>query len=86
MQLLETAKFRRQRKSLRGEKETDALKKTILRIMADPAAGKKMAGELTSFYLSNGSISGRPQRLIYRYSADTLVLFSFGPRQGSARS
>jgi hypothetical protein len=83
MELLETAKFRKQRKSLYSEKDKDALKKTILRILADPATGKKMNGVLVPFYFCRCTVAGRTQRLIYGYAADTLILFSLGPRPGN---
>jgi hypothetical protein len=82
MQLLETTKFKKQRERLSNEKDKDALKKTILRILADPATGKKMNGELVPFYFCRCTVAGRTQRLIYGYAADTLVLFSLGPRPG----
>jgi hypothetical protein len=80
MQLLETAKFRKQRERLQGEKEKESLKKSILQILADPASGKKMNGELMPFHIYRCTVAGRPQRLIYQIAADALVLFSFGPR------
>ncbi|HSQ34853.1 MAG TPA: type II toxin-antitoxin system RelE/ParE family toxin [Candidatus Binatia bacterium] len=80
MQLLETAKFRKQRERLQGEKEKESLKKSIQRILEDPAAGKKMNGELMPFHIYRCTVAGRPQRLIYQLAADSLVLFSFGPR------
>jgi len=83
MQLLETARFRKQRARLHSEKDKDALKKTILRILADPAAGKRMNGELAPFHFCRCTIAGRTQRLIYGFAADTLILFSLGPRLGN---
>jgi hypothetical protein len=83
MQLLETSKFKKQRERLANEKDKDALKKTILRILADPATGKKMNGVLVPFHFCRCMVAGRTQRLIYGYAADTLVLFSLGPRLGN---
>jgi hypothetical protein len=80
MQLLETAKFRKQRERLQGDKEKESLKKSILQILADPASGKKMNGELMPFHIYRCTVAGRPQRLIYQIAADSLVLFSFGPK------
>jgi hypothetical protein len=85
MQFLETAKFRKQRQRLYFEKDKDALKKTILRILADPATGKKMNGGLAPFYFCRLTVAGRTQRLIYGYAADTLILFSIGPRLDRAK-
>ena len=86
MQLLETVKFRKQRERLYSEKDKDALKKAILRIFADPATGKKMNGELVPFHFCRCTIAGRTQRLIYGFAADTLILFSLGPRLGNVKS
>ena len=82
MRLLETAKFRKQREKLRGEKEKEALKKAILEVMENPLSGKKLKGELTPFRSCHYAAAGQSQRLIYKFEADTLILFSFGPRQG----
>jgi hypothetical protein len=86
MQLLETAKFRKQRAGLFSEKDKDALKKTILRILAEPATGKKLNGELAPFYFCRCMVAGRAQRLIYGYATDTLILSSLGPRPGNLKS
>ncbi|MBN2399073.1 MAG: type II toxin-antitoxin system RelE/ParE family toxin [Candidatus Aminicenantes bacterium] len=86
MQLLETTKFRKQRQRLNSEKDKDALKKAILRIMADPATGKKMNGGLASFHFCRCTIAGRPQRLIYGFASGKLILFSLGPRLGNIKS
>jgi hypothetical protein len=85
MQYLETAKFKKQRQRLYFEKDKDALKKTILRILADPATGKKMNGVLAPFCFCRLTVAGRPQRLVYGYAADTLILFSMGPRLERAK-
>jgi hypothetical protein len=85
MRIIETAKFRKQRGSLHSEEEKESLKKAILQIMADPASGKKLNGALVSFNSCRCAIAGRPQRLVYRCAADTLILFSLGPRHGTSK-
>jgi len=86
MRLLETAKFKKQRGKLRSELEKQALKKAIGEILENPLAGKKLKGELSlyrSFRFSAGSLS---QRLIYQLEPDSIILISFGPRQGIYKS
>lgn len=85
MRIIETAKFRKQRGWLHSEEEKESLKKAILQIIADPAAGKKLNGTLVSFQSHRCAIAGQPQRLIYGNAADTLILFSLGPRHGSCK-
>jgi len=86
MRLLETAKFKKQREKLRSEMERQALKKVIGEVLENPLAGKKLKGELSpyrSFRFSAGSLS---QRLIYLLEPDSIILISFGPRQGIYKS
>ncbi|MEI6613406.1 MAG: type II toxin-antitoxin system RelE/ParE family toxin [Chrysiogenales bacterium] len=86
MRLLETAKFRKQREKLRGENEKEALKKAILEVMENPLSGKKLKGELAPFRSCRYAAAGQAQRLIYKFETDTLILLSFGPRQGIYKS
>jgi hypothetical protein len=79
MRLFETAKFRKQREMLRGETEKEALKKVIHDVLGNPLSEKKLQGELAGFSHFRYSVSGQAQKLIYKFTADTLVLFSFGP-------
>jgi len=86
MRLLETAKFKKQREKLRSDLERQALKKAVSQVMDNPLAGKKLKGELSpfrSFRFSAGSLS---QRLIYQLESDSIILISFGPRQGIYKS
>jgi mRNA-degrading endonuclease RelE of RelBE toxin-antitoxin system len=86
MRLLETAKFKKQREKLRSEIERQALKKAIAEIMKNPLAGKKLKGELSPFRSYRFSTAGLAQRLIYQFESDSIILFSFGPRQGIYKS
>jgi hypothetical protein len=80
MRLIETAKFRKQRAMLLGETEKEILKKAILEVIGNPLTEKKLLGELAGFHYFQYSVTGRPQKLIYKFAAGMLVLFSFGPR------
>jgi mRNA-degrading endonuclease RelE of RelBE toxin-antitoxin system len=82
MRLVESSKFKRLRKKLKQEQEKEELKKAIVRIMEDPNAGKKLKGEFRELRSFNYSVKGQAKRLIYRTELDTIILFSFGPREG----
>ena len=82
MRLLETSKFKRLRKKLREEQEIKELKSAILKIMEDPISGKKLKGEFRELMSFNYSVKGQSRRLIYKTEKDSLILFSFGPREG----
>lgn len=86
MRLLETAKFKKQREKLRSDLERQALKKAIAEVMENPLAGKKLKGELSPFRSFRFSVVGLSQRLIYQFESNSLILFSFGPRQGIYKS
>jgi mRNA-degrading endonuclease RelE of RelBE toxin-antitoxin system len=83
MRLLETSKFQKSRKKLKDEEEKAALKEAVLRVIEDPEAGKKLKGEFRDFRALRFAVRGQARRLIYRYDKDAVVLFSFGPRQGT---
>lgn len=82
MRLLETAKFLKLRKRLKDRTERDALKSAVLRILEDPEAGKKLKGEFQDLRSLRFSVRGQPRRLIYKREGETVILFTFGPRQG----
>jgi hypothetical protein len=82
MRILETAKFVRTRKKIVDKGEIEALKAAILAIVAAPLTGKKLHGELAPLRTYVYSPKGQSRRLIYKFSAEEIVLFSFGPRQG----
>jgi len=85
MKILETAKFAKLRKRLNEDAEKSALKSAILAIMENPISGKKLKGEFSDLRSFRYTVSGQARRLIYLWGNDTLVLFSFGPRQGIYR-
>jgi hypothetical protein len=79
MLLLETAIFRRQRERLSEGAEKEALKKAILELSVDGAGEKKLQGHLAGLRCFSYLADGRQKKLIYRPTADALVLMSFGP-------
>lgn len=82
MRLVETSKFQRLRKKLKQEEEKTGLKKAVLKVTEDPYSGKKLKGEFRELLSLHYSVKGQSRRLIYKVEKDTLVLFSFGPREG----
>lgn len=84
--LLETAKFKKQREKLRSVMDRQALKKAINEVMENPLAGKKLKGELSPFRSLRFSAGALSQRLIYQLESDSIILISFGPRQGIYKS
>ena len=82
MRILETSKFLKLRKKLKDEGERNALKQAVLQVLEDPEAGKKLKGEFRDLRSFRFAVRGQVRRLIYKHEKDTIVLFSFGPRQG----
>ncbi len=82
MRLLETPKFQKLRKNLKEEDERDALREAVLYILENPDSGKKLKGEFRDLRSFRYSVRGQARRLIYRHEKDSIILFSFGPRQG----
>lgn len=82
MRLVETSKFKKLRKKLKQEQEKAELKNAIKRIGKDPYSGKKLRGELRELMSFSYSVKGQNRRLIYKAEKNTIILFSFGPREG----
>lgn len=82
MKLIETAKFKRLRKRIKETYEKEALKEAINKIMENPADGKRLKSEFRDLRSFKYSVKEQSRRLIYKTEKDTLVLFSFGPREG----
>lgn len=82
MRLLETSKCQKLRKKLKDSDERDALRNAILCVLEDPESGKKLKGEFQYLRSARFSVRGQSRRLISKLDQDTIVLFSFGPRQG----
>ena len=84
MKLLETSKFNKLRKRIKSKNETIALRDAIKSIAGNPTAGKPLKGEFMGLRSYKYSIKGQSRRLIYKYEVEdeTIILFSFGPREG----
>jgi mRNA-degrading endonuclease RelE of RelBE toxin-antitoxin system len=82
MKILETSKFQRLRKRVKGDEERSALKQAVVEVGINPSAGKKLKGEFAALRSYPYTAAGQARRLIYRWEKDVIVLFSFGPRQG----
>ena len=82
MKLVETSKFKKLRKKLKQQQEREELKKAVKCVIEDPFSGKKLKGELRELLSLSYSVKGQSRRLIYKAEKDTVILFSFGPREG----
>ena len=82
MKLFEIPKFQKLRKKLKDEAEKGALRDAVIGILENPEIGKKLMGEFRDLRSFRYSVRGQARRLIYRHEKDSIVLFSFGPRQG----
>ena len=85
MRRVETSKFKRLRKKIKQEQEKEELKKAIKKIAKNSNAGKKLKGEFKELRSFNYTVKGQSKRLIYKTETDTIILFSFGPREGIYR-
>lgn len=82
MRLLETSRFQKLRKKLKDEDARAALREAVLRVLEEPESGKKLKGEFRDLRSLRFTVRGQSRRLIYKLEKDSIVLFSFGPRQG----
>jgi len=82
MRLLETSKFKKLRKKIKESREREALREAIIKILENPEAGKKLKGEFSDFKCARYSVKGQSRRLIYKAEKETIILLSFGPREG----
>lgn len=82
MILLETARFAKQRKKIKGDTERSELKAAIVVVRDNPDAGKKLKGELDHLPSYAYSVRGQARRLIYHWDKGAITFYSFGPRQG----
>lgn len=81
MKLIETSKFKKLRKKLKEENEKKALKLAIKKIIQNPKSGKRLKGEFKDLISFRYSVKGQSRRLIYKLESETIILFSFGPRE-----
>ena len=82
MRLVETSKFKKLRKKIKESHEKEALQQAISEILESPDVGKPLKGEFKELRSYSYTIKGQNRRLIYRMDEGTIVLFSFGPREG----
>ena len=82
MRLVETSKFKKLRKKLKESHEKEALKQAVLKILEIPDVGKPLKGEFKEFRSLSYTTKEQNRRLIYKKEDDTIVLLSFGPREG----
>ena len=82
MRLVETSKFKKLRKKIKEKHEKEALKQAVSKILEGSDVGKPLKGEFKELRFFSYTTKGQNRRLIYRKDEDTIVLFSFGPREG----
>jgi hypothetical protein len=82
VRLVETSKFKKSRKKIKGGLKKEALKEAVLKILHNPPVGKKLKGEFQDLRSLGYSVKGQNRRLIYKQEKDCLILLSFGPRGG----
>jgi hypothetical protein len=82
MKILETSKFQRLRKRIKGDEERSALKQAVVEVGINPSSGKKLKGEFATLRSYPYTAAGQTRRLIYRLEKDAIILFSFGPQGG----
>jgi mRNA-degrading endonuclease RelE of RelBE toxin-antitoxin system len=83
MKILETSKFERLRKKIREDAERNALKEAIMEVKKNPQARKKLKGEFALLRSYQYTVKGQARRLVCRWEKDLIILFSFGPREGT---
>ena len=82
MKIYETSKFHKLRKKLKEQTEKEALKAAVQHIAKDPEVGKKLRGDFAHLRSHKYAVKGQQRRLIYKREKNSIILFSFGPREG----
>ena len=80
MRLVETTKFKRQRKKIKESYEKKALTQAVSKILDNPDLGKHLKGEFKDLLSFSYTAKGQNRRLIYKKDKEAVVLMSFGPR------
>ncbi|MBN1273218.1 MAG: type II toxin-antitoxin system RelE/ParE family toxin [Candidatus Aminicenantes bacterium] len=83
MRLIETSKLKRLRKKIKENHEKEALRLAVARIWEYPEEGKRLKGEFKELRSFSYTAKGQNRRLIYKLEEGTIVLLSFGPREGA---
>ncbi len=86
MKVLETSKFQRLRKRVKGDEERSALTQVVVEVGINPSAGKKLKGEFAPLRSFPYVVEGQPRRLIYKWEKDVIVLFSSARDRASISS
>jgi len=81
MKIYETTKFNRLRRKLKEKTEKEALKAAIKVVAKDPQTGKKLKGDFALLWAFKYTVKGQIRRLIYKWGKNSIILFSFGPRE-----
>ena len=82
VKVFETEKFKRLRKKIKEKFESESLKQAVGEVSKNILHGKKLNGEFRDLRSFRYFVRGQSRRLIYRATGETLVLYSFGPREG----
>ena len=82
MKIYETTKFNRLRRKLKEKTEKEALKAAIKVVAKDPQTGKKLKGDFALLRAFKYTVKRQTHRLIYKWGKNSIILFSFGPREG----
>ena len=77
MKIYETSKFNKLRTKLKEKTEKEAIRA----VAKDPQMGKKLKGDFASLRAYKYTIKGQTRRLIYKWEKNSIILFSFGPRE-----
>jgi len=81
MKFYETTKFNKLRTRLKEKTEKEALKEAIKAVAKDPQSGKKLKGDFALLRAFKYTVKGQARRLIYKWEKNSIILFSFGPRE-----
>lgn len=86
MRLVETSKFKKLRKKLKETHEKEALRLAVSRIREHPEEGKGLKGEFKELRSFSYTAKGQRRRFIYKMEEGTIILLSFGPREGAYKN
>lgn len=81
MKIYETTKFNKLRTKIKEKTEKEALKTATKLIAKDPQTDKKLKGDFASLRAFKYTVKGQTRRLVYKWEKNSIILFSFGPRE-----
>jgi len=82
MKIYETTKLNKLRRKIKENSEKEALKAAIKVVAKDPQTAKKLKADFALLRSFNYTVKGQTRRLIYKWEKNSIILFSFGPREG----